>query len=183
MISQRIHLFGASGSGTTTLGRVLADALGVPHLDADDYYWQRSDPPFIAKNAPAERVRAIERDVAAEQGWVLSGSVCSWGDRLIPRFTLAVFLYLDPGERMARLAARERARYGERLLPGGDMHRQSREFLAWAESYDTAAPSIRSLALHELWMKRLPCPVMRLDTAVSTHSLVASVMKRLGETA
>jgi len=33
-----IMVFGASGSGTTTLGRELAQILGFAHLDIDDYF-------------------------------------------------------------------------------------------------------------------------------------------------
>ena len=35
-----IHIYGASGSGTSTLGRALADALGLVLMDSDDYFWQ-----------------------------------------------------------------------------------------------------------------------------------------------
>jgi adenylate kinase family enzyme len=35
----RILITGASGCGTTTLGRALADKLRLPFFDVDDYYW------------------------------------------------------------------------------------------------------------------------------------------------
>ena len=137
-VPHRVHVFGASGSGTTTLGAAIAGALGAPFLDADAYYWVATDPPFTTKRPPAERVGAIVHDVAGRADWVLSGSLCSWGDPLVPRFTLAVFLHLDPKARMARLADRERARYGPRVLPGGDLHAHHVAFMDWARSYDHA---------------------------------------------
>ena len=42
----RVHVVGASGSGTTTLGRALAVRLGCPFFDTDDYIWLPSEPPF-----------------------------------------------------------------------------------------------------------------------------------------
>ncbi|WZB64776.1 hypothetical protein WJ971_17465 [Achromobacter xylosoxidans] len=48
-MAARIHLFGASGCGATTLGAALGQRLGVPHLEADDYYWLPTDPPFTDK--------------------------------------------------------------------------------------------------------------------------------------
>lgn len=161
----RIHLFGASGSGTTTLGAEVARALGARFLDTDTYYWIPTEPPFTTKRDPAERIAGIEHDVVGHEDWVLSGSLCSWGDPLLPRFTLAVFLFLDPELRMARLVERERARYGSRILPGGDMHEAHVAFLDWARSYDHARAPVRSLDLHERWMVTLPCPVLRLDAA------------------
>jgi adenylate kinase family enzyme len=38
MRTRRIHVMGASGSGVTSLGRALADALALPHHDSDDYF-------------------------------------------------------------------------------------------------------------------------------------------------
>lgn len=176
----RIHVFGASGSGTTTLGTAVASALGAPFLDVDTYYWVATDPPFTTKRDPAERVVAIERDTASRSDWVLSGSLCGWGDPLVPRFTLAVFLHLDPDVRMARLAERERRRYGPRLLPGGDLHAHHDAFMDWARSYDQARAPVRSLDLHERWMARLPCPVLRLDASQPVEALREVVVARLG---
>jgi adenylate kinase family enzyme len=44
----RVHVLGASGSGTTTLARALANHWSVPHADADDYFWVPTDPPGTA---------------------------------------------------------------------------------------------------------------------------------------
>jgi len=175
----RIHLFGASGSGTTTLGSAVAAALGARFLDTDTYYWVATDPPFTTKVEPAERVAAIERDVAGHEDWVLAGSLCNWGGPLLDRFTLAVFLVLDPELRMARLLERERVRYGSRILPGGDMHEAHVAFLDWARSYDHARAPVRSLDLHERWLTALRCPVLRLDASRSVEALCDTVLGRL----
>lgn len=62
----RIHITGASGSCTSTLGRAVAGALGAPFVDADDCYWLPTETPFTVKRAPDERLsllraREIER--------------------------------------------------------------------------------------------------------------------------
>jgi hypothetical protein len=54
----------------------------------------------------------------------------------IPLFELVVFLWVPQDVRMERLRRRELARFGVRILPGGDMYEQSQAFLAWAASYD-----------------------------------------------
>jgi adenylate kinase family enzyme len=174
----RIHVFGASGSGTTTLGAEVAAAVGATFLDADTYYWYPTDPPFTRKREPADRVALLERALAGADDWVLSGSFCSWGDAFLERFTLAVFLYLATDVRMARLAARERARYDERIEPGGDMHEAHRAFMAWARSYDRALAPVRSLDLHERWMQRLACPILRLEGSRPVEELRDLVVAR-----
>ena len=86
-----IHIYGASGSGTSTLGRYLAEQFQYAFLDSDDYFWLPTDPKFTTKRPIEQRVPLIRQDIAAaKNGAVLSGSLVGWGDALIPDFTLAV---------------------------------------------------------------------------------------------
>jgi len=175
-MANRVHIFGASGSGTTTLGTELSKRLRVPHLDSDAYYWKQTDPPFVEKNEPSVRIRQIERDISTVDSWILSGSICNWGDPLLHHFTIAVFLQLDPSIRMKRINNREIDRYSDRIQPDGDMHQKHLEFMSWAESYDTAKAPIRSLDLHEKWMTTLPCPILRQDSGRKVENLVEEVL-------
>ena len=49
MAKEVIHIYGASGSGTSTLGRYLGDKLGYFFMDTDDYFWLPTDPPYTKK--------------------------------------------------------------------------------------------------------------------------------------
>lgn len=176
----RIHITGASGSGATTLGAALAARLGVPWHDTDSYYWLATDPAYVTPRPMPERLARLARALDDEVGWVLSGALDGWGDALIPRISLDVFLRVPTGTRMERLRAREVARFGARIAPGGDMHAGSQAFLAWAESYDAAGPEQRSLARHEAWLAALPCPVLRLDGRLPAEALPPLVLAALG---
>ena len=44
-----IHVFGVSGSGTTTLGKKICSELGYTLIDIDAYYWIPTEPPFKLK--------------------------------------------------------------------------------------------------------------------------------------
>lgn len=173
----RLHIFGASGSGTTTLARALAEHCGWLHLDTDDFYWLPSEPPYLHKRPPQQRVEMIGEHTAQVPNWLLSGSLCSWGEALIPSFSHALFLRLDDEERMRRLRQREAQRYGERIEPGGDMHAQSQAFLEWAAGYEQGDLQTRSLRMHEAWIERqLTCPLLRLD---STHETPAQLVDQV----
>ena len=174
-----IHIFGASGSGTSTLGRAVADRVGLRFLDTDDYYWLPAEPMYTLKRPIPERLALMVRDLDECSDAVLSGSLAGWGDPLIPRFTLAVRLDTPTPVRMERLRQREYARYGARVLPGGDMYDQSQAFLDWAARYDDGVPPLRSRALHDLWQQQLPCPVLTLDGTLPVEELVQAVMKKL----
>jgi len=154
-----IHIFGASGSGTTTLGRALAADMGLVHMDTDDYYWLPTDPKFTTKRPINERLRLMNADIdAAQRGVVISGSLTGWGDALIPRFTCAIRLNTSTEVRIERLRQREYAHFGERIREGGDMYENHLAFLEWAAQYDTGDVTMRSKACHDEWMKQLPCP-------------------------
>src|SRR5205807_2852462 len=75
----RILITGASGSGTTTIGRALANELGFAFFDADDYYWTPSNPPFQHKRERGLRLSLLLADLDKAGSAVLSGSVVRWG--------------------------------------------------------------------------------------------------------
>jgi len=178
---RRIHLVGASGSGTTTLGRALATRLDCPHLDTDDYFWLPSEPPFQHVRPRDERQARLGASLQATAGWVLSGSLCGWGDVFIPLFELVVFLWVPPPVRLARLRARERQRYGAAVEPGGPLHARFEAFMAWAAGYDEGldVPE-RCRRLHELWLAALPCPVLRLEDTASVEERLERIGYHLG---
>ena len=158
-----IHIFGASGSGTTTLGKKISEELGYKLMDTDDYFWMPTQPKFTLKRPCEERVELMIRDIKSAENVVISGSLADWGDVLIPRFTLAVRIAMDPSVRIARLIQREKERFGSRIEPGGDMHQQHIDFIEWAKSYDTGGVHMRSKAKHDEWQKLLLCECLHLD--------------------
>jgi adenylate kinase family enzyme len=177
----RVHILGASGAGTTTLAAALAERLGHAHLDTDDFFWLPTEPKFQTVRPQEERVALLASALDQPGGWVLSGSLCGWGDVFIPRFELVVFIYLPPNVRMARLARREVTRYGaDAIAPGGTHHTQYEKFMTWAAAYETGNVS-RTLALHEQWLAALPCPVHRLTTAAPTAAHLEQVLARLAK--
>ncbi len=167
MRRSRLYVTGASGTGTTTLGRALADAWAVPHADVDDYFWLPTDPPYRDKRPPADRLALMERLFLPREAWVLSGSVLGWGDDVVARCDAIVFLTLDPTERIRRIEERERARRG--CIP-------DEAFLAWARGYDDPAFTGRSRVAHEAWLATVECPVLRLDSALSREELRDAVL-------
>lgn len=160
---------GASGAGSTTLGRALADRWFAPHADVDDYFWLPTSPPYVHKRPADERLQLVEALFLPRSTWVLSGSVMGWGDSLLAQCDAVVFLTVDTELRLDRLRKREVARYGE-----VDDH-ASRAFLEWAGSYDDPSFTGRSRLGHERWLATTTRPVMRLDGAASVLHLVEAV--------
>lgn len=66
---RKIHIMGASGAGTTTLGKALAARLPHVHLDSDDYYWEQK---YSIKSDVAARLSRLEMDLKRHEPWILS---------------------------------------------------------------------------------------------------------------
>lgn len=174
-MTRRVHITGASGSGTTSLGRALAAHWSCRHVDTDDFFWLPTAPPYQTIRPRAERLAMLQAALAGRDPWCLSGSLTGWGDPLIASFDLVVFLTVPTEQRLARLAQREAARFGAAIAPGGPMHDSHVEFLVWAGSYDDGDATQRSRLTHEAWLAKLACPVLRLDGRTPLNDLVGAV--------
>jgi adenylate kinase family enzyme len=180
MEPRRVHITGASGSGTTTVGRALADSLAVPHHDTDDYFWLPTTPPFQEKRVAADRLRLMQEMFLPRAEWVLSGSLTDWGDPIIPLFDLVVFLIAPVDCRVQRLRERETRRFGaDAVAPGAWRHRDTEAFIAWASDYDDRGRASRNRVGHEEWLAGLSCPVLRLDGTRPVPALVAEIVTAL----
>lgn len=165
MAKNVIHIYGAAGSGTSTLGRRICKELGYKFMDTDDYFWLPTNPPYTTRRDVAERLRMMKEDIENADNVVISGSLVDWGDELIPYFTLVLRLYTDTDIRIERIRKREQEKLGNRIDPGGDMYEHHLWFVDWAASYDTAGMETRSKMKHDAWEKLLLCRQIALNGA------------------
>ena len=167
-----IIIFGASGAGSTTLGKETAQRLNFHYLDIDDYLWHWDTPiPFTAVRPREERAQHLMDDIKNHPDFVIAGTI--FNDRALfePLLELAVFVSTPADVCAERVWNREHARWGERVRPGGDMYKNTRfhgdfdDYMANAHKYETAAVENFGRKLHEAWIAELTCPVLRIDGA------------------
>jgi adenylate kinase family enzyme len=124
-------------------------------------------------------VLLLRRDIDRFRKCVISGSLGIWGDEFIPMFDCVIWVDTPTHIRIERLHKRELARFGDRIGEGGDMHEQHEVFIEWAKSYDTNSPPERCRTLHEQWVAKVMCPVLRLDGTKPVSELVHEVERTL----
>lgn len=116
-MSPRLLVMGVSGAGKSTVGRLLADRLGLPFADADDFH----PPANIAKQAAGQPLTDEDRApwlaaigdwLAGAQGGVATCSALkrAYRDRLRAACPRVAFLHLTGPQ--ALIAARQAARQG-----------------------------------------------------------------------
>lgn len=67
----KLHIFGASGCGVTTLGKKLSNHYQIPFFDADDYYWKKTDPPFQEAHSIENRKVLLCNALPSHSNWVI----------------------------------------------------------------------------------------------------------------
>ncbi|HEX6431493.1 MAG TPA: hypothetical protein VF008_27570 [Niastella sp.] len=169
----RMLIIGASGSGVTTLGEALAKQLTIPYFDADYYYWEKTDPPFLVRREPGKRDQLLAADLHKEAQWIVGGSLDSWGHFLKGQYNLVVYLWLPKDIRAIRLVNREKERYGAIIS------QSSQEFIDWALSYDDSNQPGRNKKRHEQWLQTLTCPVLRIEGDVEVEEKVEMITQEL----
>ena len=175
----KIHILGASGSGTTTLGAELSKVLHIKQFDSDDFFWEKTYPPFTKQTEIISRIDNLKKALSEHNSWILTGSIMDWGNCLIQEFDYVVFIYIKNEIRMNRLLEREKSRYGSRINDGNDMYIVHREFMDWANSYDSAGFEIRSLVSHTEWLKKINCQIIKIEDALTLEEEVMLVGKSI----
>ncbi|MBX8514917.1 AAA family ATPase [Pseudomonas cichorii] len=163
-----ILITGAAGTGTSTLADALAKKLSTPQLEADDFLWLPSNPPYKHLADKTQRGERLLQEMRSHGRAIVAGSIIGWGQPLENEFDL-VFLYLPVELRLERLVRREVRRFGQ----------ANPEFLAWAAQYDEGGVSGRSLARHQEWLSMRTCPVLRLEGDMSVKDRVLQILDAL----
>jgi adenylate kinase family enzyme len=150
-----IIICGLNGAGKTTLARELSRLLRYKHMDIEDYYFLPSEIPYTRFRTQDECNTLMLADMEQHPNFILSAVIGNFGDEIVSRFGLAVLIDVPKEVRIARVKQRDITKFGERVLPGGDMYEQQMQFYAKI----TARPEDYA----EQWAKTLPCPVIRVD--------------------
>lgn len=150
-----ICVCGLNGSGKTTLACALAKALNYKHMDVEQYYFTSADNPYSSSRTREEVERLLSEDIKRNPLFVFSAVNGDFTTEINENYALVVYLEVPLDIRMKRIRARAAERFGDRILPGGDMYEQEENFFAHAEK--------RSPEKIEKWLKTVRCNVVRLD--------------------
>src|SRR3954467_3894233 len=118
---ERVNTLGVSGSGKSTVGRMLAERLDVPYVELDELH---HGPGWT--EATAEELCARVAPIAAQAAWVIDGSYrAKLGDLVLERADTVVWLDLPIRVWLPRLVRRT---FG-RMITGEELYNGNRERL------------------------------------------------------
>lgn len=175
----KIHIFGASGSGVTTLGEELSRQTYMKYFDCDDYFWETTELSYTKKRLPEIRNRMLNDDLGKSDNWVLGGSLIQWGYDFHSTFDLAVFLWIPPEIRIERVKIREYNRFGEKNFNDPLRSKQYQEFIEWVSGYDNNSSTGRNLELHELFLKKVQCDTLEIRGDYTTEQRIDMIINKI----
>ena len=103
--------------------------------------------PLTATHSPDERTNGLMNGIKKHPNFVISGTIFNDRQLFHPLLELAVFISTPSEVCAERVRIREYARWGKRVLPGGDMYKITRfhgdanDYIANAQRYETAEVS------------------------------------------
>ena len=102
-----------------------------------------------------EAEKILLNKVIAHDNFVFSDVKGDYGKEIIPFYKYAVFIDVPADIRMSRVRGRSFQKFGDRMLPGGDLYEQEEEFfnMAAARTEDYVEGGLQSLN----------CPIIRVD--------------------
>ncbi len=184
-----IAILGLNGAGKSTVAHALAKALHCAEMDAEDYYFPEQsesrrnalegivdgsirtlgEKPFSVSRTKDEAQAMLLRDISAHPRFVLSGVTMNWCEEIRSRIDIAFWIQAPLEIRLQRIRDRERRRFGDRVLPGGDMAEQQIQFCEMAARRD---PQVVEQSIRELH-----CPARELDGTLPIEENVAAIVK------
>ena len=169
-IPRRINVIStASACGKTTLGRTLAERLGVPHIELDALV---HGPGWV--ETPDEELRATLRPLLETDGWVVDGNYREkLGDLVLAKADLVVWLDLPARVWLPRLVRRSLRRVIRReVLWNGN--RESLAGCFWGRDSLVRHALRKSGERRSEWPEALSAyPTVRFESAIDVDRFVA----------
>ena len=170
-----ILICGLNGTGKSTLGKMLADRLGYEFIDNEDLWFPKTDPAykFSGPRSEEEAVRLLEEKISGNHRFVFAAVKGNYGSRLINSLDYIILVEVPKQIRSQRVRDRSYHKFGNRILPGGDLYdRETRWFSLTDSRPDTYVTD---------WLKTVDCPVIRIDGTLPAERNVDDLVSVLSE--
>ena len=170
-----ILICGLNGAGKSTLGRALAEIMNHVFIDVEDLYFPKTDYNYIyASPRTREEVEMLLLyRIKEDDNFVFASVKGDYGEAIYPFFQCIVLIDVPKDIRFRRVKNRSYQKFGNRMLPGGDLYEQEKRFLDLVES--------RSENTVEEWLNTINCPIIRVDGSKPVEVNISYILGRLSE--
>ena len=152
-----ILICGLNGTGKSTLGRMLAGRMGYEFIDNEDLFFPKTDAAYMfsGPRSKEEAIRLLEEKIAGNNRFVFAAVKGDYGKKLTASLDRIVLIEVPKQIRSRRVRERSFQRFGDRILPGGDLFEKESAWFGLTDS--------RPEDYVTRWLETVDCPVIRID--------------------
>ena len=168
-----IIICGLNGAGKSTLGRALAERLDFYFIDNEDLFFPKTDSTYIyeAPRTREEVEKLLLNEINAHENFVFASVKGDYGETIYPFFAVAVLIDVPKDIRVERVKNRSFQKFGNRMLPGGDLYEKEECFFDFVKSRDENTV--------EKWVQSLNCPIIRIDGTISIEENINLIIEQI----
>ena len=173
-----ILICGLNGTGKSTLGRMLADRMGFEFIDNEDLFFPKTDPSYMfsSPRSEEEAIRLLEEKIGVNNRFIFAAVKGNYGDKLIASLDYVVLIDAPKQIRSQRVRDRSYQKFGDRILPGGDLYDKESKWFSLIDS--------RPENYVADWLETVDCQVIRIDGMLPVEQnvdyLVSLLSKEIG---
>lgn len=188
-----IAIMGLNGCGKSTLAHAIGKKLDFYEMDVEDYYFPeqkysrqailehhheveckyKGELPYSAPRSKNEVQKMIREDIEKHPQFIISGVTMNWEENILSIIDVVFILEVPTNERVRRVQQREELRFGSRVMFGGDMYEQQKEFRDIIAN--KSSHSVEESA------NKIQCKKVKLDGTKSIDENVGVVLSVLKE--
>jgi len=168
-----IQICGLNGCGKSTLAKALAKKLNAHYTDNETLYFSRTaeDDPYESPRSQEEVERLLMKEVLAHPDFVFAAVRGDYGKDVMALYDYVVMIGVPKEIRAQRLRNRSFQKFGERMLPGGDLFEQEEAFFRIAGARDDDYV--------ESWLATLTCPIIRVDGTAPVEKSLRQILAQI----
>ncbi len=168
-----ILICGLNGAGKSTVGKALAETLHFHFIDNENLYFPKTNPGYMyaSPRTHKEVEKLLLNEMKAHENFVFASVKGDYGEAIYPYFQYAVLIEVPKEIRMWRIKSRSFRKFGNRMLPGGDLYAQEESFFKLVKS--RAETAVKD------WLQCLHCPVIRIDGTKPVEDTVQLIIDQM----
>ena len=172
-----ILICGLNGTGKSTLGRLLANRMEYEFIDNEDLFFPKADPSYTFSNprSKEEVIQLLEEKISRNNRFVFAAVKGNYGDRLIASLDHIVLIEVPKQIRSKRVRDRSYQKFGDRILPGGDLYDTESKWFSLTDSRPDTYVSD--------WLETVNCPVIRIDGTLPVEKNLDYIVSELSDEA
>ncbi len=168
-----ILICGLNGAGKSTLGKALADRMGYEFIDNEDLFFPKADPAYAysAARNKDEVIKLLEERVRKNDHFIFSAVKGDYGELFTNSLKHIILVDVPKQVRSQRVRNRSYQKFGDRILPGGDLFEQENKWFSVTDS--------RPENYVTKWLETVRCPVIQIDGTLPVETNVAFLLAAL----